>query len=221
MKDIPAVKGKYYIQGLIEEGEHEHQDFKYAISDARKIARSISAFANNDGGRLLIGVKDNGNIVGIPNEEDIYMIQHAAEAFCIPPQDVEITAFKVEHGCVVLRASIAKASSRPVYVKEDGGKKIAYIRVKDENIVAHPLLVKSWILQNENNGQLLTLSPQEKSLLKFLELNPYSSVEDFIFSTHTSKSMAETIITRLLAAGIIEMTHTPSGFKINLTDYHD
>ena len=77
MKDIPAIKGKFYIQKLIEEGEHEHQDFKYAISDARKIARSISAFANNDGGRLLVGVKDNGNIAGIPNEEDIYMLEYA------------------------------------------------------------------------------------------------------------------------------------------------
>ena len=74
MKDIPARKGKYYLRRLIEEGEHEHQDFKYAISDARKIARSISAFANNDGGRLLIGVKDNGAVVGVPNEEDVYMV---------------------------------------------------------------------------------------------------------------------------------------------------
>ena len=44
MKDLKGIKGKYYIARLIEEGEHEHQDFKFAISDARKIARSISAF---------------------------------------------------------------------------------------------------------------------------------------------------------------------------------
>ena len=75
MKDIKAIKGKFYIQGLIEEGEHEHQDFKFSISDARKIARSLSAFANNDGGRLLVGVKDNGNIAGVRNEEDIYVIR--------------------------------------------------------------------------------------------------------------------------------------------------
>ena len=54
-------KKNHYIQDLILEGEHEHQDFKYQITDARKIARSISAFANNSGGHLLIGVKDNGN----------------------------------------------------------------------------------------------------------------------------------------------------------------
>lgn len=48
MKDLKAIKGKYFIHRLIQEGEHEHQDFKFQISDARKIARSISAFANND-----------------------------------------------------------------------------------------------------------------------------------------------------------------------------
>ncbi|MDY5609301.1 MAG: putative DNA binding domain-containing protein, partial [Sodaliphilus sp.] len=53
------MKTKDYILQLIDEGEHEHQDFKYQISDAKKIARSISAFANNSGGRLLVGVKDN------------------------------------------------------------------------------------------------------------------------------------------------------------------
>lgn len=56
------TKKSHYIQDLILEGEHEHQDFKYQITDARKIARSIAAFANNSGGHLLIGVKDNGNI---------------------------------------------------------------------------------------------------------------------------------------------------------------
>ena len=48
-----------HIQQLVSEGEHVHQDFKFAITDARKIAKSLSAFANTEGGRLLIGVKDN------------------------------------------------------------------------------------------------------------------------------------------------------------------
>ena len=64
-------KSKHFIQQLISEGEHEHQDFKYQISDAKKIARSISAFANNSGGRLLIGVKDNGKIAGVSSAEEL------------------------------------------------------------------------------------------------------------------------------------------------------
>ena len=64
-----------YIHTLIAEGEHQQQDFKFEISDARKIAKTLSAFANTDGGRLLIGVKDNGRIAGVRSEEEKYMIE--------------------------------------------------------------------------------------------------------------------------------------------------
>mgnify|MGYP000599236676 CR=1 FL=1 len=62
-----------YIHALIAEGEHQQQDFKFEISDARKIAKTLSAFANTDGGRLLIGVKDNGKIAGVRSAEEKYM----------------------------------------------------------------------------------------------------------------------------------------------------
>ena len=62
-----------YIHLLIAEGEHQRQDFKFEISDARKIAKTLSAFANTDGGRLLIGVKDNGKIAGVRSDEEQYM----------------------------------------------------------------------------------------------------------------------------------------------------
>ena len=71
------TKRKGYIESLIEQGEHEHQDFKYQITDARKIARSISAFANHGGGRLLVGVKDNGSIVGVSSDEEIYKVANS------------------------------------------------------------------------------------------------------------------------------------------------
>ena len=73
-----------YIHLLIAEGEHQRQDFKFEISDARKIAKTLSAFANTDGGRLLIGVKDNGKIAGVRSDEEQYMIEAAAQMYCQP-----------------------------------------------------------------------------------------------------------------------------------------
>lgn len=67
-----------YIHALIAQGEHQQQDFKFEISDICKIAKTLSAFANTDGGRLLIGVKDNGKIAGVRSEEEQYMIEAAA-----------------------------------------------------------------------------------------------------------------------------------------------
>ncbi len=85
-----------YIQKLISEGEHIHQDFKFAISDARKIAKSLSAFANTEGGRLLVGVKDNGKIAGVRSEEEIYMVEAAATLYCRPEIELETHIYHIE-----------------------------------------------------------------------------------------------------------------------------
>lgn len=100
-----------YIQQLITEGEHVHQDFKFAISDARKIAKSLSAFANTGGGRLLIGVKDNGKIAGIRSEEELYMIEAAATMYCKPALQLDNRLYKVE-GKDVLEVYVPESKSQ-------------------------------------------------------------------------------------------------------------
>lgn len=215
MKDIQPIRGKYYIHTLIMEGEHEHQDFKFAITDAAKIAHSISAFANNDGGRLLVGVKDNGNIAGVRSEEDIYVIEQAAQMYCHPPQEVKITAFRVENGAVVIRADIDKAVSRPVYSKSLDGTWRAYYRVKDENIVAHPVMVKAWKqMADTEEGLVFSLSDTESALLDYLDEWGMTTVEDYMTGAHISRKSAEDIVVKLYAMGVVDFTYTGTEFKI-------
>lgn len=78
-----------YIHDLTAQGEHRQQDFKYEITDAGKLARSVSAFANTVGGRLLIGVRDDGTIAGVKTEEEIYMMTRAAYGCCEPEADIK------------------------------------------------------------------------------------------------------------------------------------
>jgi hypothetical protein len=131
-----------YIKQLVEEGEHEHQDFKFEISDARKIARSISAFANTGGGRLLVGVKDNGKIAGIRSEEEIYMIEAAATMYCEPKVEV----VPREGGYIV-----ALGRLEDVEAKVERWKKFAEARVVDMN---------GGRLNVEYEGQALWQTPQ-------------------------------------------------------------
>lgn len=215
MKDIKAIKGKFYIQRLIEEGEHLHQDFKFAISDARKIARSISAFANNDGGSLLIGVKDNGVIAGIRTEEDIYVVEQAAQMYCRPEQSIEFTAYKTEGGNVVVKADVKKAELRPVKAIDDTGKWKAYYRVKDENIMASSLMVKAWNEEQTYDGAILEISDAEKSLLDLLEEGPMS-VADLTKKVHISRQKAEQLIINLYLMNVVDFIHDEKEFKLIL-----
>lgn len=214
MKDLRATRGRYIIHDLIAQGEHEHQDFKYSISDARKIARSVSAFANNDGGCLLIGVKDNGTIAGVRNEEDIYVVEQAAQMYCSPAQEVKFDAFKVD-GLVVIRATVAKAAKRPVQVLEADGRRRAYYRVADENISAHPLMVRAWQHENDKSDTLFTLTDAETALLNALHTasQPISTTKLPII-LHTSQRAADDMVVRLAAMGIIHFVYSAQEFKI-------
>ena len=148
---------KVYLQQLIAEGEHQQQDFKFEISDARKIARSLSAFSNTDGGRLLIGVKDNGRIAGVRSEEEIYMIEAAAKLYCRPNVEIGVQTYEVD-GKTVLVAEIPKAEQKPVQVQDETGKYLAYVRIADENILATPVHLAVWRQKNSARGTLVKYS---------------------------------------------------------------
>ena len=157
-----------YIKRLISEGEHCHQDFKFEISDARKIARSISAFANTEGGRLLVGVKDNGKIAGIRSEEEIYMIEAAANMYCQPNIELQTQTYHVE-GKTVLEIRIDEALDKPVYALDENNKPKAYIRIKDENILATPVHLKVWQRAKKEKGTFFQFTEREQKLLEILK----------------------------------------------------
>lgn len=210
MKDIRAVKGLYHIQHLIEEGEHEHQDFKFAISDARKIARSISAFANNDGGRLLVGVKDNGVIAGVRSEEDIFVVEQAAVMYCVPEQTIEVTAYKTNPGQIVYKVIIAKASSRPVKVKEEGRLK-AYYRVADENIAVPPLMLKAWEKSERTEGICLSLDERSRRILDYIRESPDGiAPARLVPLTHLTSQYVEEALVKMYTMGLVDFKFAPT-----------
>lgn len=161
---------EYYIQKLIDEGEHVHQDFKFAISDARKIAKSISAFSNTEGGRLLVGVKDNGKIVGVRSEEEIYMIEAAAKMYCTPEVNISNKIFRVQ-GKDVLEVSIEESKNKPVCAIDKNNKPWAYVRINDENILADTVFLNRWKHNKQEEKVIVTYSEREKYLLDILSKN--------------------------------------------------
>lgn len=154
------------LDKMIAEGEHLHQDFKYFLSDARKIARSVAAFANTDGGRLLIGVKDNGKVVGIKNDEDIHMIEAAAQVFCKPEVDYEPRIW--EYGTRrVLEVWIEPSPRAPHTAPDENGKPTVYIRKADENKVASAVERRYLKLKFAQEPVALVVSKPQQRILDY------------------------------------------------------
>ena len=192
-----------YIHALIAEGEHQQQDFKFEISDARKIARTFSAFANTDGGRLLIGVKDNGRVSGVRSEEEQYMIEAAAHLYCTPEVNYVMQTYLVE-GKSVLVVNIKESLRKPVYAKDDAGRWLAYLRIKDENILATPVHLHVWQQEENPVGELTAYTERERMLLRLLEQEGKLSLNRYCRMAHIPRRVAGEILAKFVRYGLIE-----------------
>jgi len=196
-----------YIRDLIEQGENQTLDFKYEISDSRKIARTLVAFANSDGGILLVGVKDNGKIAGVRSEEEYFMIESASQIFSSPEVAFSSVEWKIE-GKTVFEVKVAKSSVRPHFVKSDENKLLAYIRVNDQNLLANNILLKVWKQEKNKEGILLKYEETQQFLLEYLSVNKIITFSRFVKLANISRRKAERILVNYILLNIIEIVVT-------------
>ena len=195
------------IERLIEQGENQQLDFKFSITDTRKIARTLVAFSNTDGGKLLIGVKDNGVIAGVRSDEEYYMIEAAAQLYCHP--EIQFKTYKWElSGKTVLEIIVPKSDKKPHYVAGQDGKKLSYIRVDDQNLLANKVMIKVWLNEKSKKGIFLKYSKNEKILLEYLQKNTNITISKYIRLALISRKDAENILADLVILNIIDIVIT-------------
>ena len=202
---------------MIAEGEHQQQDFKFEISDACKIAKTLSAFANTEGGRLLIGVKDNGRIAGVRSEEEKYMIEAAAELYCSPTVNYSMQTHQVE-GRTILIVQIEESDQKPIYAKDESGKYLAYLRIKDENILATPVHLRVWQQSGNPLGELIEYTEREHLLLDLLKENDQLSLNRYCRLAHISRRAAEHLLAKFIRYEIVEAVFEGHKFHFRLKE---
>ena len=214
----PTMKAKeHHIQNLIQEGEHQMLDFKFEISDSRRIARSLAAFANTDGGRLLVGVKDNGAIAGVRSDEEIHMIQAAAEMYCQPKVDYSTEEWEI-NGKTVLEVIIPKDKHHKHKAPDSQGNYKIYVRVKDENLVADPILIKVWKAEKFSRPAKIAFTDTETLLLRHLSENKEITLQEFQELAHINKRKAEAILADFILVGTIILVQTSQNTVFRLVE---
>lgn len=211
-KPIAVVKKKsHYIEELILLGENLHQDFKFAVNDSKKIARSLVAFSNTEGGRLLIGVKDNGTIAGIKTDEEFYMIEAAAELYCKPKINFQTKDWNIA-GKKVLEIIIPESESKPHMALTGDKKWTAFIRVADENIIANAVLLKVWQRKQSTKGIEIKDIETGKKLLLYLDNNEHISLSGFLKIAKISYRRAINILADYITLGLVKPEYVDNKF---------
>lgn len=204
-----------YLKRLIQEGEGQQLDFKYCISDSRKIARTLSAFSNSDGGRLLIGIRDNGSIAGIRSDEEIYMVDTAAHLFCRPEIDFTIKQHTAE-GKTIVEVTVLRGNKRPYQAKDENGRWRAWFRHKDQNLAANRVILKVWRKGERRSGLLVKFGTAENRLLEHLSKNGPVTFSGFRKMTGISSNKAESILSNLILLKILVINASEKGIFYEL-----
>jgi predicted HTH transcriptional regulator len=205
-----------YLEELIAQGEHQHQDFKYKIQDVVKLAKSVSAFANTDGGRLLIGVRDDGHVSGVRSEEEIFMMEKVAAKYCKPVAAISFDTYNTEGRTVVI-ATIPRAARRPICAIDERGKKTAYVRIKDENIAASPIHLEMW-KQDKASTVMMTYNKNETQLINTLKAHPGVTLNRLVRLAGLSRYRVIKSLARFIRYDIAVMKYQDEKFVFALSD---
>ncbi len=201
---------------LISKGESSTLEFKRKISSFEKIAKEIAAFANTIGGYLLIGVDDNGYIVGVRSEKSIQeQIETACEFYIDPPVNPQIEIAEL-YGQDVVVCYIHESEHKPHKVfnhTNEKDKPVVYIRVGEKCLVASKEMKRVLSATNADSKPVrIVVGDKEKRLFRYLEAHERATVKDFARLVNISNRRAERLMVRLVKAGVLQ---------INIDTKHD
>jgi len=151
----------------------------------------------------------------LKSDEEFYMVQAAAGMYCKPEISFESKRWVVD-GKTVLEVSIPKGANYPYFAQTEPNKWLAYIRVRDENILATTVHLRVWKNKIHNRGILMEYSEKVKKLMEYLEINPSISISKFCRTAFLPKSAAENILADLIYFGLIEAVYQDNHFVYRL-----
>ena len=122
------------LHHLIRQGEGERLEFKKKTTHPTRISRTLVSLANTHGGQVLVGVDDEGRIVGVRDaEEEIYLLRQAAEHYADPPLTLRIRELETD-GRTILLVTVPESSRKPHRAQVADGDWRGYVRVHDESV---------------------------------------------------------------------------------------
>ena len=135
-------------------GEGKNVEFKRELpKQSERYIKSIVAFANTAGGKLIIGVEDETRaIVGVeePSVFDIMdAIANTVSDMCFPQIVPDISFQTIDHKCIVI-VEIYPGPNRPYYIKSLGKEEGTYIRVAGTTRKADAVKIKELEMQGTN-----------------------------------------------------------------------
>ena len=135
-------------------GESKNVEFKETLPEKSiKYMKSVVAFANGTGGKIIFGIADKTREVIGFDKEDVFKkmdaIANAVSDSCEPAIIPDITLQTID-GKTVIVAEISEGRQRPYYIKALGKEGGVYVRVAGTTRLADEYMIKELMFEGSN-----------------------------------------------------------------------
>ena len=153
-------------------GETTYYDKKLALETKRPKSwcKSISAFANCFGGKLVFGVADDDELVGLADaEEDAEKISEAIKTHLKSYTRVLSFLLKKMETKTFIIVEVMKGQQTPYYYDGDG-QLVAFMRIGNESVPATPSQLRELVLRGSGESYDSLKSRYDFSDMSFTKL---------------------------------------------------
>jgi predicted HTH transcriptional regulator len=209
------------LEQLVGLGEGISLEFKRRVPQPERIAKEIVALANTNGGRIVLGVADNGTIEGFEHiAEQQFLLRQATEAHCTPPVEYDTERVVVGDQRDVVVVTVPESRNKPHFLVSDSssnGQGPVYVRVEDRSVEASDETVQRLREQRPDASVTFEFGETESLLMRYLDDYGRITVPQLAQLADISPERASQTLLRLARADLLHLHESEDGdyFTLN------
>jgi restriction endonuclease Mrr len=196
------------LQAIVAQGEGLHIEFKRKLPEWEKLMREIVAFANTEGGVLLIGVADDGTISGTRDPREV---EEALDIFIreytLPVPDYRLETIPLSANRAVVAIHIPESLNKPHRALErpltPPGQVL--IRIADSSARASKEMVELLKFGARPRDMKVEYGDKEHLLMQYLAAHLHVTVTGFAHLAKIPRPIASKTLVHLAKANVIRI----------------
>ena len=193
------------------QGEGLMLEFKRKATHPEKIVREMIAFANTQGGTLLVGIGDDKTIPGLKFPEDeSYVIMQALKN-CRPAIQYQETYISIGNNRMVIQYDIPESTKKPHALLLEENVKECYVRDKDKSIKASREVREIIQRAQKKKDIKFTYGEYETLLIKYLDENQTITLKQFMEVSKLNRFRASKKLVLLTLANVLRVSPNEMG----------
>ncbi len=150
----------------------------------------------------------------------MWLASYLLSLFLERKEFLEVPLTKQWHidGKTVLEIQIEPSNKKPHFAKDENGKWLAYVRIADENFLAHKIQIEVWRKLKNKQGIHFSYSNDEQFLIDYLQNNSSISFSKLMRLAHISRKKAEEVLSNFVVMKVINLNSQKEGTTFSLNE---